>query len=167
MTPAGSRLRQLGWAVVLSICLVVFLALTFHVNSVKSEVRLAEREIIRLERKKLVLETEFEARASQQQLADWNRLEFGYEAPAAGNYLEHERELANLGEPRGPGAPEPIRVAQNTERAAPSGAENASEDESARGSERSPLGAMPRSTTLAERLSADRPLAIPSAELSQ
>ena len=83
MIAAGSRLRQIGWVVILAICLAGCVALTFRVNAVKSEVRLAERRIIQLEREKLLLETEVETRANQQQLASWNALEFGYEAPRA------------------------------------------------------------------------------------
>ena len=108
---AGSRLRQLGWAVTLALCLTGFVALTFKVNSVRSEVRLAERRIIALQREKVLLETEFETRASQQQLARWNAVDFGYQAPNADQYLEGERQLAALGEPRAVTAPSPIRVA--------------------------------------------------------
>lgn len=108
----GSRMRQIGWAVVLSICLAGFVVLTFRVNAVKSEVRLAERQIIALERENLLLETEFETRANQQQLANWNRVEFGYQAPRADQFLDNERELAALGLPRAIDGPEPIRVAR-------------------------------------------------------
>jgi hypothetical protein len=112
---AGSRLRQIGWVVALAICIAVFVALTFKVNSVKSEVRLAERRIISLQREKMLLETEFETRASQQQLAQWNAVEFGYQAPTADQYLENERQLVALGEPRAVTAPAPIRVARAPE----------------------------------------------------
>lgn len=117
MRAAGSRLRQFGWAMSLSLALALFLGLTFKVNSVRSQVRLVERQIVSLEREKMLLETEFETRASQQQLAQWNAVDFGYEAPAADQYLEGERQLAALGEPRLAGAPAPIRVARapNTE----------------------------------------------------
>ena len=108
----GSRLRQASWAATLSAALGVFLALTFHVNAIKSEVRLAERQIVRLEREKMLLETEFESRASQRQLAEWNAVEFGYVAPRAGQFLESEAQLASLGSPRRAGAPAPIRVAR-------------------------------------------------------
>ena len=47
----------------------------------------------------------------QQQLRNLNAIEFGYQAPTAGQYLEGERQLAALGKARGPNAPEPIRVA--------------------------------------------------------
>ncbi|WP_432200949.1 hypothetical protein ACRAQ7_01450 [Erythrobacter sp. W53] len=111
LLPRAGRMRQIGWLVVLGIAFSLFLALTFHVNAVKSEVRLAERQIIALERQKMMLETEFQTRASQRQLANWNAVEFGYSAPRANQYLEGRRQLAKLGTPRAPGAPEPIRVA--------------------------------------------------------
>lgn len=111
MIAAGSRLRQLGWIVTLALCAALFVALTFKVNSVRSEVRLAERRIVALQREKVLLETEFETRASQQQLSQWNEVDFGYQAPNADQYLEGERQLAALGEPRGVNAPSPIRVA--------------------------------------------------------
>ena len=44
-TIGGSRLRQLGWAVSLALCCAIFAALTFKVNSVRSQVRLAERQM--------------------------------------------------------------------------------------------------------------------------
>lgn len=108
----GSRLRQASWAASLSAALATFLALTFHVNAIKSDVRLAERRIVQLEREKLRLETEFESRASQRQLAEWNAVEFGYVAPRAGQFLSSEAQLARLGTPLRADAPEPIRVAR-------------------------------------------------------
>lgn len=109
---AGSRLRQASWAAVLSGALGLFLALTFHVNAIKSEVRLAERRIVSLEREKLLLETEFESRSSQRQLAEWNAVEFGYVAPRSGQFLDDERQLASLGTPMRADAPEPVRIAR-------------------------------------------------------
>lgn len=108
----GSRLRQASWAATLSVALGLFLALTFHVNAIKSEVRLAERRIVSLEREKLLLETEFQSRASQRQLAEWNAVEFGYVAPRAGQFLDSETQLANLGTPPRADAPRPLRVAR-------------------------------------------------------
>ena len=107
-----SRIRQIGWLLVIGFSVAIFLALTFRVNAVKSDVRLLERQIIAAERSKLMLETEFQTRASQAQLAAWNQVEFGYDAPRADQYVEHERQLAALGTPRGMDAPEMIRVAK-------------------------------------------------------
>ncbi len=111
MNLTRDRVRSIGWAFVLTICFTLTLALTFRVNAVKSEVRLAERQIVSLKREKMFLETEFLTRANQQQLRNLNEVEFGYEAPTAGQYIEGERQLAALGKARGPDAPSPIRVA--------------------------------------------------------
>ena len=111
MNLTQDRLRQVGWFAVLLTCFTLTVILTFKVNAVKSQVRLAERQIAAAKQQKLFLETEFEARASQQQLRNLNDVEFGYEAPNAAQYLEGERQLAALGKARGADAPEPIRVA--------------------------------------------------------
>ena len=113
MNTAGSRLRQIRWAAILAGCVALFAVLSFNVHAVKSEVMLAERDIISLERELLVLETEFETRASQRQLAEWNAVELGYTPPRADQYFDDNRELASLGAPRGVDAPAPIRVARN------------------------------------------------------
>ncbi len=109
---SSNQARSLGWMAVLAICLALVVVLSFKVHAVKSEVLLAERQIIALERETLLLETEFETRASQRQLASWNTVEFGYSAPRAGQFLDSERQLASLGEQRSPDAPAPIRLAR-------------------------------------------------------
>jgi hypothetical protein len=121
MNLTRDRVRSIGWAFVLTVCFALTMALTFRVNAVKSEVRLAERQIIALQREKLFLETEFQTRSNQQALKQINDIEFGFEAPRAEQYIEGERQLANLGKPRAPGAPQPIRVASaaDGDRAAP------------------------------------------------
>ena len=69
MNLTRDRLHSFGWAVCLIVCGALFAALTFRVNAVKSQVRLAERQIVALEQEKTLLETEFETRANQHQLA--------------------------------------------------------------------------------------------------
>src|SRR3546814_2745447 len=44
MMVSRSRVHQLGWMVVMAVCLGLFLALSFRVHAVNSEVRLDERE---------------------------------------------------------------------------------------------------------------------------
>jgi hypothetical protein len=111
MNLTRDRMRSIGWAAVLLTCFTLTVILTFKVNAVKSQVRLTERQILSVKQDKLLLETEFETRANQQQLRSLNDVEFGYQAPAAGQYLEGERQLASLGKPRAADAPDPIRVA--------------------------------------------------------
>lgn len=112
MNVSGSRIRQMGWVAALALCLALFAVLSFQVQTVRSEVLLAERQIIALERETLVLETEFQSRASQRQLSEWNNVELGYQAPRADQYFDDKRQLASLGVPAGPDAPAPIRVAR-------------------------------------------------------
>ncbi|WP_296717857.1 hypothetical protein [Erythrobacter sp.] len=113
MMMTGTQARSLGWVAVLAICFALVVILSFKVHAVKSEVLLAERQILSLERENLLLETEFETRASQRQLAVWNAVEFGYGAPRADQFLDGERQLASLGQRRGPDAPSPIRLARS------------------------------------------------------
>jgi hypothetical protein len=101
----------MGWIAALAICTALYLMLHLKVHSVVSEVVRAERQIVALEQEKLLLETEFQTRANQLQLAAWNRVDFGYTAPEAAQFLEDERQLASFGSAPMPGAPAPLRVA--------------------------------------------------------
>ncbi len=112
MSVRQGQMRSLGWAAILAMCLGLFAVLSVRVHAVKSEVLLAERKIIALKRESMLLETEFETRASQRQLVEWNAVEFGFVAPRADQFLESERQLASLGQPLGPGAPAQIRLAR-------------------------------------------------------
>lgn len=170
MMVTGSRMRQIGWAVALAICAVLFVALTFRVNAVKSEVRLAERRIIALEQEKQLLETEFETRANQQQLANWNKVEFGYATPSADQYLENERQLAQLGLARDANAPSPIRVARSAEAEEGAFPEMVSPmtGKSDRSSDQRPeRNEMSTGPTLAERLASSTRLSGPVGEVSE
>jgi hypothetical protein len=113
MNMRQSQLRSLGWVAVLAVCVALFAVLSVRVHAVKSEVLLAERKIIALKRESILLETEFETRASQRQLVEWNAVEFGYSSPRPDQFLSGERQLASLGQPRAPNAPAQIRVARS------------------------------------------------------
>lgn len=114
MNPHG-RFRRIGWLAALGACTALYLTLHLKVHAVLSEVVRAERQIVALEQEKLLLETEFETRSNQLQLAAWNRVDFGYTAPTAAQFLENERQLASFGGPPAPGSPAPIRVAGASE----------------------------------------------------
>ena len=109
-----SRLRRMGWFAALALCTVFYGALHLKVHAVRSEVITAERRLVALENARTLLETEVETRASQERLASWNRVEFGYVAPRAKQFVASERELAEFSAPRGADAPAPIRVASIT-----------------------------------------------------
>jgi hypothetical protein len=57
MNLTRDRVRSIGWAVILTVCLAFTMALTMRVNAVKSQVALAERKIVALRQEKLMLET--------------------------------------------------------------------------------------------------------------
>ena len=95
-----SRLRRMGWIAVLALCTACYLALHLKVHAVRSEVVRSERQIVALDDEKTLLETEFETRASQEQLASWNRVEFGYAAPTAARFVEKEGDRSKFGTPR-------------------------------------------------------------------
>lgn len=112
MMKTGTRSRQIVWGVLLAIGIAGFVVLSLTVHAVRKEVLLADIDIVALKKEKQRLETEFQARASQHQLARWNRVELGLVAPRADQYLDGRKQLAMLGQPLGPGAPSPIRVAR-------------------------------------------------------
>ncbi|MBT0669409.1 hypothetical protein HT136_13645 [Novosphingobium profundi] len=111
MNLTHDRVRSIGWISVLVICGAMLVALTLRVNAVKSEVFVTEKRIVYTQQQINFLETEFQTRSNQQALKKLNDLEFGYQAPSAGQYLEGERQLAALGAAPGPDAPAPIRYA--------------------------------------------------------
>jgi len=111
MIASANRLRSVGWLVLLGLCLTLVLVLAFRVNALRSQIHHAEARIVALKQEKMYLETEFETRSNQQQLKEWNDVEFGYAAPSASQYLEGERQLASLSVPAAIDAPAPIRVA--------------------------------------------------------
>jgi len=113
-----ARIRRIGWIAILAVCAALYAGLHLKVQSVKSELVHAERAIVRLEERKLLLETEFLTRSSQLQLAQWNRVDFGYRPPEAGQFIHGERQLAMLGTaapgrvaPAAPGAGPDIQLA--------------------------------------------------------
>ncbi len=110
MTPQA-RIHRMGWFALLAICTALYGVLHFQVWSLSSEVTKKERQIVRLQERNTLLETEFLTRSSQAQLAAWNRVDFGYSAPEADQFIENERQLARFGSVRGIDTPEPIRVA--------------------------------------------------------
>lgn len=116
MIISRAGLHRIGWAMILTICFAIFMALMMKVNSVRSQVKLAERQIVAARAQKMLLETEFETRSNQHQLVAINNVDFGYSAPTTGQYIESERSLAALGKARAADAPSPIMVAVADER---------------------------------------------------
>lgn len=110
MTPQA-RFRRIGWVALLTVCTLLYGLLHLQVWSVSSEVKRAERHIVALEQDKLLLETEFLTRSSQAQLAAWNRVDFGFSAPRADQFIASERQLASFGADGEEGREDAMRLA--------------------------------------------------------
>ena len=113
MMVTARRLRSIGWMATLVVCVALVMILAFRVNALRSQVHISQAKIVALKQETMYLETEFETRANQQQLKNWNDVEFGYVAPLATQYLDNERQLASFAKPVEPDAPAPVRVASN------------------------------------------------------
>ena len=105
MMVTARRLRSIGWMATLVVCVALVMILAFRVNALRSQVHVSQARIIALKQETMYLETEFETRANQQQLKNWNDVEFGYAAPVASQYLDNERQLASYSKPVEPDAP--------------------------------------------------------------
>ena len=154
MIVSRSGMYKIGWAMILTVCGAMLLALTFKVNAVKSQVRLTERQIVAARQEKALLETEFETRASQHHLAALNNVEFGYTAPTPQQYLSGERSLAALGKPQSVGAPTPILVAtaEDSPKSAQPEMVNPLSGKAMAAEVRHPEAARPTAATLSSRL---------------
>ncbi|MDM7927421.1 hypothetical protein [Blastomonas fulva] len=113
MILAVKRLKTIGWIALIFIVAIALYPLSLSVATLRSDLTRTEREILRTRAELRYLETEFATRASLSQLAMWNDLEYGYEAPSAAQYLDGERELANLGDEMRE-LDKPVRVAAMT-----------------------------------------------------
>jgi hypothetical protein len=105
MNMTRDRVQSLAWTLIVLISFALLLGLTFRVNAVKSQVRLADRKILSLKLEKASLENEFQTRANQQQLAALNEVDLGLKAPSASQYIGGEVQLASLSRPVTPVAP--------------------------------------------------------------
>lgn len=113
MILAVKRLKTIGWIALIFIVAIALYPLSLSVATLRSDLTRTERDILRTRAEIRYLETEFATRASLAQLAMGNDLEYGYEAPSAAQYLDGERELANLGDATKP-LDQPVRVAAMT-----------------------------------------------------
>ena len=113
MILAIKRLKNIGWIALVFIVLISLYPLSLSVGALRSNLERTDRQILATKKEMRYLETEFATRASLQQLEQWNDLDYGYVAPAAAQYLDGERALANLGNDRNQ-MKKPVRVASLT-----------------------------------------------------
>ncbi len=97
MKLAAKRLEGIGWLALVFLVAILLYPLSLSVASLRSDLARTDQKIISVKKEIRYLETEFSARANLRQLEHWNKMEYGYLAPKASQYLEGERALANLG----------------------------------------------------------------------
>lgn len=108
MKLAVKRLEGIGWLALVFLVAIMLYPLSLSVATLRSDLDRTNNKIVSTKKDIRYLETEFSARANMRQLEYWNKLEYGYVAPSADQYLEGERSLANLG---GPDLRKPVKVA--------------------------------------------------------
>ena len=97
MLMAARKLQGIGLVLLVLILAMTLYPVSLRVASKRSELARVERDIRYTRDNIRYLETELGARASLRQLERWNSENFAYSAPTAGQYLDGERQLANLG----------------------------------------------------------------------
>lgn len=108
MKLAAKRLEGIGWLMLVCLVAILLYPLLLSVASLRSDLARTDQKIVSVKREIRYLETEFSARANLRQLEEWNKLEYGYVAPKAAQYLEGERALASLG---GESKQAPVKIA--------------------------------------------------------
>lgn len=93
---AIKRLQSIFWALLVTLGALTVYFISLRVATERNELARVEAQIYRTKGDIRYLETEFGARASMRQLEMWNAQEFRYSTPSADQYLDGERELANL-----------------------------------------------------------------------
>jgi hypothetical protein len=96
MSLAMQRLRNLGWLALVFMVAILLYPLSLNVAATHSDLVAVDREIMNTKREISFLQAEIRTRASLQQLEEWNELLYGYQPPAADQFVNGEAALASL-----------------------------------------------------------------------
>jgi hypothetical protein len=96
MSLAMQRLRNLGWLALVFMVAILLYPLSLNVAAMHSDLVAVDREIMDTKREISFLQAEIRTRASLQQLEEWNELLYGYQPPAADQFVNGEAALASL-----------------------------------------------------------------------
>jgi hypothetical protein len=96
MSLAMQRLRNLGWLALVFMVAILLYPLSLNVAATHSDLVAVDREIMDTKREISFLQAEIRTRASLQQLEEWNELLYGYQPPAADQFINGEAALASL-----------------------------------------------------------------------
>jgi hypothetical protein len=96
MSLAMKRLKNLGWLALVFMVAILLYPLSLNVAAMHSDLVAVDREILDTKREISFLQAEIRTRASLQQLEEWNELLYGYQPPAADQFINGEAALAGL-----------------------------------------------------------------------
>lgn len=112
MSMGLKRMQGLGWVALVFLVAISLYPLSLNVGAMHSELVRVDRNIVQTRKEISYLQAEIRARASLEQLEQWNDLLYGYDAPRAAQYLASERALADLhGDDLGQQAPVMVSAA--------------------------------------------------------
>jgi hypothetical protein len=102
---AIKRLQSIMWILIIAAGALTAYLVSLRVATERNAVRALEGQIYATRANIRYLEVEFSARSNLRQLAEWNARDIKYSVPAAGQYLNSERQLASLDSIEPSGAP--------------------------------------------------------------
>lgn len=97
MSSAMNPMKNFGWFAIILLVIMLLYPLSLNVGSLRSDLMKIDREILSTKKEINYLQAELRARASLQQLEQWNDLLYGFKSPTAAQFSDGERALANLG----------------------------------------------------------------------
>ena len=121
MTLAMKKLHGIGWVALVFLVAILLYPLSLQVASVHGELTSTERQITQARREISYLQADLRTLANHSQLEEWNRVQYGYVAPVAEQYLAGERALADLGGSTEERRPVLVSVSESLGGGAPSG----------------------------------------------
>lgn len=121
MTLAMKKLHGIGWVALVFLIAILLYPLSLQVASVHGKLTGTEAQITQTRREISYLQADLRTLANHSQLEEWNRVQYGYVAPDADQYLAGERALADLGGSNEERRPVLVSVSESLGGAAPSG----------------------------------------------
>ncbi len=104
-------MKNFGWFAIIFLVVILLYPLSLNVASLRGDLIKVDRDILTTQKEINYLQAELKARASLQQLEEWNELLYGFKSPTAAQFANGEKALANLG--RSPVKIRPVLVSVN------------------------------------------------------
>jgi len=90
-------MKNFGWFAIIFLVVILLYPLSLNVAALRGDLVKVDRQILSTQKEINYLQAELKARASLQQLEQWNELLYGFKSPTAVQFADGEKALANLG----------------------------------------------------------------------